>query len=491
VSLELVQVHVGLRQPLVVFRPQAVGQRAVEARDALAQRERLRPRVALELLAQRGQPPGVDALVGRGQVLRPRRRQHRVQALGHVPALLEPQPHLRVDFAELGVDSRQQRLVVAAAQPDQVLERVEARLPRLQPPTQVLEVEVVLQRGLEVVRRHQLGQVVGLGRVRQRAQADDPVLVLVDLLADQRLQEAAVADALDRGVDAADLPVVHLERVAVEHRRAAVHVEFGIRVRYGEHRLLHGRVGRIALHEDVPGHQGAVVVAGVGLGPAGAQQRLVRERAFEPDAVERLARTLEVVRVEQQRAEHQVRLVADRLGRGVGRLDQAGLVELRDRGGLAPVLQQRDTEVVRREPRQVVRALQRLERRDGVVRPPGGHVDVGAQELDVVLDRRGHLALDPGERVQRVVELALLEVDPRESVGGFVAHLVRDVGLEHRLDRAAGPVVHPVVELEVTDVELGVADVEVQRVEPRLVEAVVLAEFRVEPLERVEELSLV
>ena len=50
---------------------------------------------------------------------------------------------------------------------------------------------------------------------------------------------------------------------------------------------------------------------------------------------------------------------------------------------------------------------------------------------------------------------------------------------------------HPVVELEVADVEFGRADVVVQRVEIGFVQPVVLAEFGVESLERVEEAALV
>ena len=92
--------------------------------------------------------------------------------------------------------------------------------------------------------------------------------------------------------------------------------------------------------------------------------------------------------------------------------------------------------------------------------------------------------------VQRVLELALLEVDPREPISGLVAHCFVDRALEHRRDRAAGAVVHPVVELEVADGELRVVQVVVQRVERRLVDAAMLAELGVEPLQRVEEMAL-
>ncbi len=89
--------------------------------------------------------------------------------------------------------------------------------------------------------------------------------------------------------------------------------------------------------------------------------------------------------------------------------------------------------------------------------PAEAHVDVRAQELDVVDDLLGHAAVDPVERVQRVVELAFLEVDAREPIRGIVAHGFVDVAFEHGRDRAAGAVVHAVVELEVADRELGLA----------------------------------
>ena len=102
----------------------------------------------------------------------------------------------------------------------------------------------------------------------------------------------------------------------------------------------------------------------------------------------------------------------------------------------------------------------------------------------------GTSADDAVERVQRVLELALLEVDPREPIRGIVAHGFVDCALEHGRDRAAGAMVHAIVELEVADGELRLAQVAVQRIERRLVDAAMLAELGVEPLERFEEVPL-
>ena len=114
-----------------------------------------------------------------------------------------------------------------------------------------------------------------------------------------------------------------------------------------------------------------------------------------------------------------------------------------------------------------------------------------ARRNSIVVDElSGTSADDPVERVQRVVELALLEVDAREPKRGVVAHCFVDGALEHGLDRAAGAMMHAIVQLEVADRELGLAQVAVQRIELRLVEAVMLAELGIEPLERFEVVPL-
>ena len=101
------------------------------------------------------------------------------------------------------------------------------------------------------------------------------------------------------------------------------------------------------------------------------------------------------------------------------------------------VLQQRDPEVVRREAGQALRALQAAQDLHGVGGPPERHVDVGAQELDLIGDRLRHLALDPLQRVQRVLGLVLLEVNARQAERRLVAHGLVDVAFQHGTDRAA------------------------------------------------------
>jgi hypothetical protein len=51
--------------------------------------------------------------------------------------------------------------------------------------------------------------------------------------------------------------------------------------------------------------------------------------------------------------------------------------------------------------------------------------------------------------------------------------------------------VHAITQLEIAKIELGFIDVGIQRVEFRLVNTVVLQDFRVKPFERLEEVPLV
>jgi hypothetical protein len=218
-----------------------------------------------------------------------------LQALLEQLVLLETQAHARVEVAEVGIDARQLRLVVLPPQADHVVERIEAHVPRGELAAQIFEVEVILERGLEIVRREQLHQVVRLGRLRQRPQTDDPVLVLPHFLAHEHLQELAVANARQRGVEPLDLVVERFERVGIEQRSAAVHVELAVRERQRELGLLHRRVRALALRQQRPRHDGALVVLAGHRSPTGREQRSVRERPFEPYAIERCFRAVELL----------------------------------------------------------------------------------------------------------------------------------------------------------------------------------------------------
>ena len=117
-------------------------------------------------------------------------------------------------------------------------------------------------------------------------------------------------------------------------------------------------------------------------------------------------------------------------------------------------------------------------------------VGVRAQELDLVGDAIRNAARDSIQCVKRVLELALLEMNASEPERGVVADGFVDCTLQNRGDRAPGAMVHAIVQLEVADRELRLAQVVVQRIECRLVDRAMLPELRVEPLERFEEVPL-
>src|SRR5215469_15922928 len=126
---------------------------------------------------------------------------------------------------------------------------------------------------------------------------------------------------------------------------------------YGEDDFLNRGIGRLTIHQDVPRHERAVILAGRGLGPACSQQSLVRERSLEMDAVQRLFGPLKIAGFEQHAAQHQVRLVADReVSRITGR-QLPGLVQLLDRLLWSTILQQRDAKVVGNKPGHALIAL--------------------------------------------------------------------------------------------------------------------------------------
>ena len=103
----------------------------------------------------------------------------------------------------------------------------------------------------------------------------------------------------------------------------------------------------------------------------------------------------------------------------------------------------------------------------------------------------GNAAVDPVERMQRFVELILLEMNARQTKRRFVAHRFIDVALEHRLDCAARAMVHSIAELEIADGELRLADVESATCRAAAhPDRVMLAKLRIEPLERLEVLAL-
>ena len=172
-------------------------------------------------------------------------------------------------------------------------------------------------------------------------------------------------------------------------------------------------------------------------------------------------------------------------------VDLPGAVELLDGLLALAVLQVGYAEVIRREPAEAFRSLQALQHLEGFRRFLLREVDVRAQELDVVADGFRNLAVDAVQREQRVFHLAFLEMNPGQAIGRVVADAFVDRALEHRRDRAAGTMMHAVTQLEIAERKLRVVHVVEKGVELGLVEPVVLADFGIEPLQRLEVIALV
>jgi hypothetical protein len=173
--------------------------------------------------------------------------------------------------------------------------------------------------------------------------------------------------------------------------------------------------------------QGPLEALRARVGPPRAEQRLVREGPLEAHAIQGVLGRFELGRLEEQRPEHQVRLVPDREGRRIRTLHPACPVQLAERLLATPVLEQGDAEVVGLEALEALRGREALQHRDGVGRSIEGHVDVGAEELDVAADVLGDLAPDPVQDAQGSVRLVLLEVDARQPEGRVVSHRLLDV----------------------------------------------------------------
>jgi hypothetical protein len=82
--------------------------------------------------------------------------------------------------------------------------------------------------------------------------------------------------------------------------------------------------------------------------------------------------------------------------------------------------------------------------------------------------------------MKRINRLVLLKINARQAKRRFVAHRLIHFASENRLDRSSGPEMHSIVEFEITDGELGLADVVMQGIKLRFVQAVVLPQLGVQ-----------
>src|SRR4051794_7768240 len=93
-----------------------------------------------------------------------------------------------------------------------------------------------------------------------------------------------------------------------------------------------------------------------------------------------------------------------------------------------------DSEIVGNKPGKARIVLQVIEHFNGVVGLVCRHVDVCPQKLNIVLYLWRDGALDPSERLQRIVKLVLLKVNAREPERSFVSYGFIDSAFKHPLN---------------------------------------------------------
>ncbi len=167
-----------------------------------------------------------DPLVRRREIIRAAARSAWPAGAGEVLALLEAQAHPRIQLAKLRVDLRQQRLVVLSAQPDDVLESIEAGLP-------CHELSSAGPRGRDSSAarsgsREKPSAPSGSTFPAHRAGCAGVMTQSLSCRISSRtsaLRNSPFPDAADRRVDSLDLVAERLERAPVHDRGAAVHVQ--------------------------------------------------------------------------------------------------------------------------------------------------------------------------------------------------------------------------------------------------------------------------
>ena len=381
-------------------------------------------------------------------------------------------------------------VVIAAANLDDLAEGVERISPSREVPPEVFQVEIVLERLLEVVGGHQFDQVVGLRSVGQLPQPHDPVPVHLRLVADECLEELAFPDAFERALELGQLGAEALQRDGVELRGPAVQLELAVRIRRAEQAFLDRLVRAVALDQDRPRHERAVELSFGGVGPPGAQQRFVGKGAAQAHAIEILLGLRRLAGGNQAAAEQQVGLVLDRKGRFIVGLEQPRLFELGEARGLLAALDQGNAEVICGVTLESLFGFDPLQYLDRLRKLAGMQVYLRPQQEFLVSDPLRNATLDFLDGGKCRSGVVLLHEDAGKSPPSFVSNRLVDITLENGFDRASCALVHSVGQLEVAYGEIGLVDLIVQWVQFRVVETIELPEFGVQAADGVEIVAL-
>ena len=165
-------------------------------------------------------------------------------------------------------------------------------------------------------------------------------------------------------------------------------------------------------------------------------------------------------------------------------------IELLKPSGFLAVLNERKAQVVGGKTFEILLILHALKYLNGLLELSRLHVNLGTEKLFFSLDLVGNAALDRLDREQGVSGVVLLNKYACEPPSGFVADGFVHIALEHGLEGTPGTLVHAVRQLEITHGEVGVIDLVMQRVQLRVVQAVELPEFGIQPSDGVEVVAL-
>ena len=171
-------------------------------------------------------------------------------------------------------------------------ERGDAQRPGREIALHEQQVAIVLQAFLELVRREQVIQIARLGRVRQRGELPVPADLVGLVVGDDRLEQVSAADRRDRLIDALRFLAEGFDGEHVLLRRLLGRIELRIGVRNRQVRFLHGSIEHVAAAQLEPGRQRLRVPLLGRVRPAGAEQRLVRLRAFQAHALQHRLRVV-------------------------------------------------------------------------------------------------------------------------------------------------------------------------------------------------------
>ena len=189
-----------------------------------------------------------------------------------------------------------------------------------------LQVAIVLQAFLELVRREQVIEVARLRRVRQDSAAASTSRPGRPCRSRRSRRAAGRCGSLrstDRCAATPRSNAVDGEHVLLGGLLGRIELRVG--VRNGEIGFLHGRVEHVAAAQLEPRRERLRVALLGGVRPAGAEQRLVRLRAFQAHALQHRLRLGGAIRLQPREAEREIRLVAQRrelLGRRVDLTDR-------------------------------------------------------------------------------------------------------------------------------------------------------------------------